>query len=395
MPVVLHVDVDAYFVQCEALRDPRLLGRPVAVQQHQDIISVSHSARAAGVTKHMPPAQARRLLSKVGGEVVHVFSEAGMRISYRPYREMSAALMRLLKSLPSCAVVEKASIDEAFILCEVQLADSAHPLQQGARLAEDVRAAARSELGLVVSVGVAGNKLLAKLASRVAKPDGVHVVDGQALGKMLAETPVERLPGMGGKVADALRSIGISSIAQLQGISDTQLVAQLALRPATAARLVAWGRGDDEAVVVEQGPSKSMQVQMSLTPVPLPMPPSHSAQGVSAAGGGTVGMLMPLPTAGVEPRARLASLLRVMARDLLSRVLLDRHQENRWPHKLAAGVVTQMPQGPPANSRGSSKGCSFPPPSLIDAPSATSGHGGSDGRGQPRDRARSWDIRRP
>lgn len=66
--------------------------------------------------------------------------------------------------------------------------------------------------------------------------------------------------GMGGKVADALRSIGISSIAQLQGISDTQLVAQLALRPATAARLVAWGRGDDEAVVVEQGPSKSMQV---------------------------------------------------------------------------------------------------------------------------------------
>lgn len=76
--------------------------------------------------------------------------------------------------------------------------DSAHPLQQGARLAEDVRAAARSELGLVVSVGVAANKLLAKLASRVAKPDGVHVVDGQALGKMLAETPVERLPGESG-----------------------------------------------------------------------------------------------------------------------------------------------------------------------------------------------------
>lgn len=60
---------------------------------------------------------------------------------------------------------------------------------------------------------------------------------------------------------------------------------------------------------------------------------------------------------------------------------VPRHQENRWPHKLAAQVVTQMPQGPPANSKGSSKSCSFPPPSLIDAPSATSGHGSSDGGG--------------
>lgn len=80
-------------------------------------------------------------------------------------------------------------------MCLPWVTDPAHPLEQGARLAEDVRAAARSELGLVVSVGVAGNKLLAKLASRVAKPDGVHVVDGQALLEMLAGTPVERLPG--------------------------------------------------------------------------------------------------------------------------------------------------------------------------------------------------------
>lgn len=61
-------------------------------------------------------------------------------------------------------------------------------------------------------------------------------------------------------MADSLRSIGISHVAQLQGISEAQLVARAALRPATAARLVAWGRGEDEAVVAEQGPAKSMQV---------------------------------------------------------------------------------------------------------------------------------------
>eukprot|EP00882_Tetradesmus_deserticola_P011155 GHRQ01011801.1.p2 GENE.GHRQ01011801.1~~GHRQ01011801.1.p2 ORF type:complete len:128 (+),score=39.89 GHRQ01011801.1:656-1039(+) len=83
---VLHVDVDSFFCQVEELRCPSLSGRPVAVQQHQDIIAVNYPARQAGVKKHMPPAQARSLLTAAGGLVVHVFTEPDGRVSYRPYR---------------------------------------------------------------------------------------------------------------------------------------------------------------------------------------------------------------------------------------------------------------------------------------------------------------------
>lgn len=83
---VLHVDVDSFFCQVEELRCPSLAGRPLAIQQHQDVIAVNYPGRAAGVKKHMPPAQARVLLSAAGGLLVHVFTEPDGRVSYRPYR---------------------------------------------------------------------------------------------------------------------------------------------------------------------------------------------------------------------------------------------------------------------------------------------------------------------
>ena len=91
-------------------------GKAVAIQQHQDIIAANYAARAAGVTKHMAPGEARRLLRAVGGQVVHVHLAPGGRVSYQPYREASARMMRLLRTLPWVAVLEKASIDEAFLL---------------------------------------------------------------------------------------------------------------------------------------------------------------------------------------------------------------------------------------------------------------------------------------
>jgi hypothetical protein len=137
---VLHVDADAFFCQVEVARNPRLAGVPLAVQQHQDIIAVNYAARQvrrlgrqppcrhrppapplalpppappaacsaaaaprppprrpppqAGVKKHMWPHEARALLKEVGGQVAHVYCEEGFRVSYRPYREASAALIR-------------------------------------------------------------------------------------------------------------------------------------------------------------------------------------------------------------------------------------------------------------------------------------------------------------
>ncbi|WIA21172.1 hypothetical protein OEZ85_005479 [Tetradesmus obliquus] len=404
---VLHVDVDSFFCQVEELRCPSLAGRPLAIQQHQDVIAVNYPGRAAGVKKHMPPAQARVLLSAAGGLLVHVFTEPDGRVSYRPYREASAALMRLLSSgLPpaaaSCvAVVEKASIDEAYLLVAggqgagqqfaaqglggstgVALPDmpawlaanaaATWDCSLGADMAAAVRAAAKAQLGLTVSVGVAPNKLLAKLASRAAKPDGVHVVGGvAAVQALLAATPVDKLPGLGG-VAPALQRLGITTAQQLQGHSATSLASLLGgqQQARLAGRLAEAGWGRDEARVVDKGPAKSLQVQMTLTPQMRPLPPNLQAAGrgpiagqaSNAAGGG---MLVPLLTGAADTAPRLAAVLGAMAGDLLGRVMLDRHVEDRWPRKLALTLTTSG--NPP---RSATRSTTFPTPALAAAAAA-------------------------
>lgn len=101
----------------EQQRHPHLRNRAVALQQHADIITANSEAKAAGVTKHMPPDKARALLNSVNGVVAYVHVEQGGRVSYRPYRDASAKFFALLNTLELASIVEKGSIDEAFILC--------------------------------------------------------------------------------------------------------------------------------------------------------------------------------------------------------------------------------------------------------------------------------------
>ena len=122
----------------EQQRDPSLRNRAVAIQQHGDIIAMNTAAKAAGVRKHCPPDQARKLLREVGGKVAHVFVEEGYRISYRPYREMSALFHKLLRAMVDVqawqGVIEKASIDEAFILLPSQHGTTAHMVAASLRI---------------------------------------------------------------------------------------------------------------------------------------------------------------------------------------------------------------------------------------------------------------------
>ncbi|KAL4440655.1 hypothetical protein ABPG77_000364 [Micractinium sp. CCAP 211/92] len=363
---VLHVDIDAFFCQAEQLRDPSLQGKPIAVQQHQDIIAANHAAKSAGVVKHMPPAEARRLLAAVGGRVVHVHLAEGGRVSYQPYRELSARLLRLLRAQPWAAVVEKASIDEAFVLikqanpgaatastaaaepcCDddalgwdagdcggLGLAGAAQAALQRAR---EVKAAVLRELGLVVSVGAAPNRLMAKLASAAAKPDGVRLVGCQQEAvQLLSQTPARRLPGYGGKAAEAFEQHGIGAATDLQRLSQQQMEQLLGLKPAAAAQLHAWCRGLDNTPVQDRGPPKTLSVQMSLTPQLVSMHPSHGLM-VSAAGG-RAGVFEPLVTGRADFRPRVRQLMCAMGLDLLQRVQEDRAEEGRWPRTLSASM---------------------------------------------------------
>ncbi|KAG1669570.1 hypothetical protein FOA52_006343 [Chlamydomonas sp. UWO 241] len=365
--------------QVEVLRQPNLAGRPIAIQQHQDVISVNYAARAAGVRKHMTPAQARTVLARVGGSLVHVFCEDGHRVSYRPYREMSQALMRLMKSFPASAVVQKASIDEAYISM-VQQPDSSASVATGVRLAEEIRAAARRDLGLVVSVSIAPNPLLAKLASAASKPDGLLVLCDRPdeVERLLSSTPVDRLPGVGPRLAESLRAAGYAFARELSRTSPSHLSDAVVggVKPELAVRLVEMGSGRDATPVVDKGPAKSIQVQMTLTPTPLPAPSSRAHERPVAGGLSDRGMLMPLLVGSAECEARLRGLLRAMAGDLCSRALMDRHLEARWPGKLGLQLITHGPSG-----KTTSKSTAFPAAALADAPGSSGGGGGGSSGG--------------
>lgn len=333
--VVLHVDADAFFCQVTRLSiDGSLLHRsgtaaaatdpgnanaandnattppPLAVQQEGGIIAADHAARALGVTKHSDARVAEQILRPHGGRVVSVYSEpappgaggGGRVVSYRPYREMSAAMVRVLKEAAGPGVVlERASIDEAFLEPATVAADGdeendddeqqqqQRALERGRELADALRAAAREKLGLVLSVGVARNKLLAKLASRAAKPDGVFVVEGgDGERASLEATPVEKLPGQGGAVARALRRLGArtttsprasspsspprlataADVARRFGGDPSALAAATGLDLPTASRLTSYAQGNDGgSPVVDRGPPRSLGAQHTLTPI--------------------------------------------------------------------------------------------------------------------------------
>eukprot|EP00892_Ulva_mutabilis_P003919 jgi/Ulvmu1/189/UM001_0193.1 len=352
MPVIIHVDIDAFFVQVEQMRHPELRGLPIALQQHGDIFAANAPAKAAGVTKHIQPDEARKLLRAVHGKVVHVHLEDGYRISYRPYREMSDRFFKLLRQLEEVEVIERASIDEAFILCRVGAAALAgdSPLEVGAALGAQVRELAAQQLQLAVSVGVASNRLLAKLASARAKPDGLSTLQPSAVPELLASTPITRLPGFGGRVAQQLAQHGIRTATDLQAVTPGALRALCpSLSEASAATLLQYAHGVDPVPPRVRPPPKTLSLQMTLTPVPLPMHPSAAgpaaAAAPAAAGRDDDRMLMPLQLLADDAGARMQSLLSVMLRDLLGRVWLDSEMLGRWPTSLTLRVRTNGPTG--------------------------------------------------
>jgi nucleotidyltransferase/DNA polymerase involved in DNA repair len=217
--VVLHCDADAFFCQVERQLHPELYGSvtALAVFQHGDVIAADAGAKKLGVNKRDSPADARRALVPRGGALAHVHVTEGHRVSYRPYDKASKAMHRVLRSRemkdtllrvcgfrnadvreraeeraeratrdassaesplrsPSKArrgvVVEKASIDEAYVQLPSGCSLGAH----AAACAHAVRRVVKQKTGLVLSVGAARNKTLAKFASAAAKPDGVKVV---------------------------------------------------------------------------------------------------------------------------------------------------------------------------------------------------------------------------
>src|SRR6266851_8301858 len=222
---ILHADLDAFYASVEQLLDPRLRGKPIAVGGGV-VLAASYEARAFGVRSGMPGRRARQLcpdLVFVGGH----FDE---------YQRLGDAAIGVLSDFtPS---IERISIDEAF----ADVAGCTHLFGSPAEIARTVRARVRAELGLPISIGVARTKHLAKIASQVAKPDGLVVVDPDTELEFLHELPVELMWGMGPVTRARLAEIGVLTIGQL-AMMPGQSLGRL-LGPAAGEKLaaLAWNR---------------------------------------------------------------------------------------------------------------------------------------------------------
>ena len=207
---ILHADVDSFYAAVEQRDDPGLRGRPVIVGAGV-VLAASYEAKAYGIRTAMGGAQARRLCP------------CAMVVPPRmsAYAEASKALYRVFEDVTP--LIEGISIDEAFLDVRGSRRLSGSPREIAQRLRHEVR----QRVGLPVSVGVARTKFLAKVASGVAKPDGLLVVPPDRELAFLHALPVERLWGVGAVTAERLHRLGISSVGQVAGLTEAVLVAVL------------------------------------------------------------------------------------------------------------------------------------------------------------------------
>jgi DNA polymerase IV len=204
---ILHADVDSFYASVEQRDDPGLRGRPVIVGAGV-VLAASYEAKAFGVRTPMGGAQARRLCPHA--IVVHPRMDA--------YGDASKAVFEVFND--TTPFVEGLSIDEAFLDVGGLRRISGMPTEIAVRLRRDVL----EKVGLPVTVGVARTKFLAKVASGVAKPDGLLVVPTEGELDFLHPLPVERLWGVGPVTAAKLRDRSITTVEQVAHLGETTLV---------------------------------------------------------------------------------------------------------------------------------------------------------------------------
>src|SRR5829696_195252 len=207
---VLHADLDAFFASVEQRDQPRLRGRPVIVGGGV-VLAASYEAKAVGVRTAMSERRARRLCPNA---IV-------VRPRFSAYVEASKAVFEVFED--ATPLVEGLSIDEAFLDVRGMERAFGTPVEIAERLRDEVR----QRVGLPITVGIARTKFLAKVASAVAKPDGLLVVPPDRELAFLHPLPVERLWGVGPVTAKKLRERGIETVGQVARIPEDVLVSML------------------------------------------------------------------------------------------------------------------------------------------------------------------------
>jgi DNA polymerase-4 len=234
--VIFHLDMDAFYASVEQRDNPALRGKPVIVgappTQRGVVCAASYEARKFGVRSALPSATAGRLCPK------GIF----VRPRMNHYREESRRIMELVAG--TGAVVEPMSIDEAYLdmsgICQGETLDGS--LLNGVPLAQKLKQRIHSERQLTATIGIASNKLMAKIASDHRKPDGLTMITGQEKVAFLRPLPIRTLYGVGEVTEQILKNAGISTVGNLQDYSGDLR----ALVGSFAAKLKQFAFGEDD-----------------------------------------------------------------------------------------------------------------------------------------------------
>jgi DNA polymerase IV len=250
-PSVLHVDLDAFFAAVEQRDKPSLRGRPVVVGglgPRGVVSTASYEARRFGVRSAMSMAEAR-------SRCPHAAFLAGR---YHAYRAVSEVVMAALRQLSP--VVEPISLDEAFVdLAAGDVAPKGLTVARVTAIAGSLRVRIRAETQVSASVGAATSKLLAKIASEQAKPDGLVVVQPGTEMSVLRPLPIRALWGVGPATAERLTRLGVRTVGDLDRITESELVDLLG--EAHGRSLHRLGRALDDRPVSSERESKSVSVE--------------------------------------------------------------------------------------------------------------------------------------
>jgi DNA polymerase-4 len=226
---ILHADLDAFYASVEQLLDPSLRGKPIAVGGGV-VLAASYEAKAFGVAGGMSGRRARELCPQlifVGGH-------------FKEYQRLGDAAINVLNDFTP--LVERISIDEAF----ADVAGCTHLFGSPAEIANTVRRRVRTELGLPISIGVARTKHLAKIASQVAKPDGLLIVDPETELNFLHDLSVEFMWGVGPATQARLAEQGIVTIGQLANMPGWSLQRVVGGAAGEKLAALAWNRDPRE-----------------------------------------------------------------------------------------------------------------------------------------------------
>jgi DNA polymerase-4 len=255
-PTILHADLDAFYASVEQLLDPALRGRPIAVGGGPTggvVLAASYEAKAFGVQGGMPGWRAARLCPEL----------AFVRGHFGEYQRLADLVMDVLADVTP--LIERISIDEAFL----DVSGATHLFGSPAVIGAAIRRRVRAEIGLPISVGAARTKHLAKIASQVAKPDGILVVLPGTEREFLDPLPVSLIWGVGPVNEQRLADLGVRTIGQLAQTPGSAV--EHILGRAIGHKLIAMAHDEDPRRVATTRHAGSVGAQSALgrrLPVP-------------------------------------------------------------------------------------------------------------------------------